>query len=146
MDDVRRPGTQLAQPHGMNARRLLMLLLVTSFWLACATARGPGIWSDETRPVLLYHGTAFELRIREGRVEQLLIPASAGTPARLRTIDDIDELRRIYATTDQPIRVLDGQRTIEVMGWAGLQCMRPGEACGPAPADLPGVMFILRFE
>lgn len=134
----------LALHIAMRLTSLLSALLAFPL-SACATS-GPRLWSDEPEPALLYHGSTFELRVREGRVEQVLLPTYPGEPTRVRTVNDIEELRRIYDSTGTPLGPRAGERQIEVNGWVGLQCVRAGEACGAAPTDLPGVMLVLRFE
>ena len=126
------------------AMKALTLALMVSL-AGCATSQ-PQLWSDEDEPALLYAGTDFELRVRDGRVEQVLLPRYPGGPTEVRAVRDVEELRRVYALAGVPLGDSGTTRTISVNGWYGLACLRVGEACGPAPADLVPAMIVLRLD
>jgi hypothetical protein len=118
-----------------------------SMLVACATTpRQSQLWSEDQQSALLYHDAALEIRVSDGRVEVLHPPSTPGGQVRVRTIDDIDELREIYASTDQSLRERTDGRSIEVNGWVGLECVRRGETCGPPPREPVPVMIVLRCE
>ena len=134
----------MAAPGSMDAARLLSTLCACSL-LACATAPRR-LWAEDDTAALLLHGETFELRVREGRVEQVLPATYPGDRARVREVEDVDELRFIYAATGHELRVRGAAREIEVNGWVGLACVRAGQVCGAAPTEPPRVMVVLRFE
>lgn len=116
---------------------------------ACATAgpKPPRVWSESHEPVLLAHGGAFELHIRNGKVEQIIPASTPGGLTRVRVVDDIGELRQLYVdAVGTPLPEGGEGMPLEVNGWVGLECVRAGQACGPAPADAPRAMIVVRFD
>lgn len=128
-----------------------MLLAAFSWLTACASTPStpapsePGVWSDTPEPVLLVLSPAFELHMRAGRVEMITPGANATADPTVRVIDDIEELRRIYASNGQPW-VDERESEVAVNGWLGLECVRAGQACGTAPEAGSRALVVLRFR
>ena len=117
-----------------------------ALWVsACATST-PRVWTSTTEPALLVQNDALELRVRDGRV----FVVAAGVPgqsARERLIDDPLELRHLYEDiTGAAWSPLPDGGAIQINGWSGLTCLRPGESCGPAPEGAPRALIVVRFE
>ena len=133
--------------------RLGLLAGLGLFVSACASSRpmpeerAARLHIDASEPVLLTSSGAFELHVRDGHLVAFTPATAPGETARQREIRTLDELRSVYQSNGQalPDRQTDG--TIQVNGWRGLECVRLGEACGPAPIDGPSrVMVVLRFD
>ncbi len=128
------------------------LLLAAFSWLtACAssqpapTASEPRVWSESPEPVLLVLNPAFELHVRAGKVELLTPGANASADPTVRVIDDIEEVRRIYASNGL-ILTNERESAVSVDGWVGLECVRAGQACGTAPEPGSRALVVLRFR
>ena len=102
---------------------------------------------DASEPVLLTSSGAFELHVRDGQLIAITPATAPGETARRREIRTLDELRNVYEQNGLTPPDQAGDGTIQVNGWRGLECVRLGEACGPAPRDGPSrVMVVLRFD
>jgi len=127
-----------------------LLTLVFGLLGACASTppapapTGPEVWSETPDPVLLVLTPAFELHVRSGKVEMVTPGVNAEAPS-VRVIDDIEELRRLYASNGLTWRD-ENAAEVAVDGWVGLECVRAGQACGRAPEPGSRALVVLRFR
>lgn len=132
----------------MNTPRLRRLLVASTLTVVVAFALGgcattTTMDSDSTSgvedDVLILAVDGFELHYRSGEVVAVR-PAGSGpaltpTEERVRTYRDFKKMYELRSETDLPsVLPPDG---VDVLGWRGLECVRPGGACGPRPAEPP---------
>jgi len=124
----------------------LLALLITG--CASAPAHERIAYADTSEPVLLARSQAYELQVQNGRVVQVIPAAVAGEAATVREIRDAAELRRLYAEAGgEPPPTTSSDEAATFNGWAGLDCVRAGKACGQAPADgTPRVLVLVKFK
>ena len=112
---------------------------------ACASTSTRGLRADHDEPVLLARSGAFELHLVDGKVIEFVPTTEPGGHARLREIQDLGELKQLYANAGGTAPS-GNDEAVQINGWAGLECVRAGEACGPAPENTPRVMVLVRWR
>jgi len=96
--------------------------------------------------VLVSGGGPFEIHVRAGRALQL-IPSPVGEPPIIKPIGTLDELRMLYETSrGEPMPQPRPGGGVTLNGWDGLECVRAGHACGPAPQSVPRALVVVRFD
>lgn len=128
-------------------RPLLGLLLSMFAFAACSTAeRRPAVTEPADEPVLIATGGPFEIHVRDGRVLRL-VPSASGQPAMIKEVHTLDELRTLYETArGEPMPAARPGGGVALNGWAGLECVRKGNACGTAPEYVPSALVVIHFE
>ena len=114
---------------------------------ACASRPPSGGKKEAATPVALILATPrYELHLRDGRVYELVPGASAEDAPTLRPIDRAGDFRMLYErSTGQALPAAGPDGSIEVNGWANLECVRAGHACGTPPEGAPHAPVRLHF-
>ncbi len=114
---------------------------------ACATQAPAGREKETARPVALILATPrYELHLRDGRVYELVFGSTAEDAPTLRPIDRAGDFRVLYErSTGQALPAAGPDGAIEVNGWANLDCVRAGHACGIQPEAAPHAPLRLHF-
>ncbi|MCC6623114.1 MAG: hypothetical protein IT385_17785 [Deltaproteobacteria bacterium] len=132
--------------------RRLTTFIMTALVFTLAACAGAERADDDDRaaradePVLIASGGPFEIHLRDGRVIQL-IPSAIGEPPIIKPIRSLDELRTLYETSrGEPMPAPRPGGGVALNGWVGLECVRAGHACGPAPEHTPQAMVVVIFD
>ena len=114
---------------------------------ACATHSPAGGGEAASKPVALILATPrYELHLRDGRVYELVPGATPEDAPTLRPIDHAGDFRTLYeSSTGQALPAAGPDGSIEVNGWANLDCVRAGHACGIQPEAAPHAPIRLHF-
>jgi hypothetical protein len=128
-------------------RRSLSLVVVAgcAFALgACASAqRAPETDPEDVALILSTDG--YELHYRAGRV--VLVDERPGHELGPRDVETYEEFKRLYEVKKaERLPPELPSRGVEVNGWRGLDCVRQGDTCGPAPEYPTGGLVRLRLH
>ena len=111
--------------------------------VACASAqRAPEADPEDVALILSTDG--YELHYRAGRV--VLVDERPGHELGPRDVETYEEFKRLYEVRkEERLPPEQPSRGVEVNGWRGLDCVRQGGTCGPAPEYPTGDLVRLRL-